>query len=786
MSEERGVLLQLPGTVSDYFLLEYQCGHLATARLYKAFDRTNRISVGLWVTRESLTPSEAAVFSRKLEDFRGKVSGSEIRSFGVDTHGVGFVSLANLDGVKITIEPADVREKERRFLMCLRAVARIHEAGLVVGTISSESFFMNRNGTVRFIGLPPMVHSRGELTEAELVEYAAYRREETTDIAPTASDDVYALLVLGYRMFAGVHPQIDDGVLAPVYSFNPARPSWVDELITPLLTADRSSLPISAGVFLERLRIFKDHQLSAQLAPVVVENEKSPQREQRDGLRQVKLSAAMGVASDVGSFDRLWKRFNLRSRSALVVIGVCVLLALFVGRAVLRAVKAHASRQMVLDAGPADVALDFGSAAGWEERQEQLRKVIASDDPLASDVLLRMLRSVEGTSERDFIFQGILSRSQRMGLPLSAEQVGIWKRKLQGPIPLGALLERLLRIVDPLVPAEARVQMLSELYVEQPALAVRLAMAAALDLGASEPYRGIVARGSKENAGIKGGEKRSLFALGLVIPDIASTFLDAIRPQIARIPDEDLIWVVTQLAVSNPQLGHELGAALIKRQLVTGPRALYLRELDPLVAIPSAVRVSLVNCAVFGPTRKDLTALGGWNSNAAGRALLLVALTTDDAQLVATAFDIMAAKPSPEPSVTPVISAVRGANEVNKAQAARLVAAVVLDARLSDDEISKALAGIELSEEWNEVVRALLDAHADRVVTELLHQHSSSLDTELLFDMLERGRPKVKIAAIEVLGQSKDVGIRKRALELYPEEKEPDVIAAYERHLKDK
>jgi hypothetical protein len=583
-----------------------------------------------------------------------------------------------------------------------------------------------------------------------------------------------------------VYPSFDHGVLPSVYSFNPARPAWVDELITPLLVAERGDLPSSASVFLDRLKIFKDQQLSAQLAPVLVEHEKQPEREQRDGLTQVKLSTVLGAAQGLAAGIPVWKRVSLRSRSTVVVVGVCVLVALLVGGAVVDSVRARAKRQIALEANPGDVALDDMVGAGWEGQQRQLQKMFASEDPLAHDALLRLLRTVTEPEARDYIVDGLLSRSQRMGLALSAEQVGTWKRKLKGPIPSGALLERLLRIVDPLVPAEARVQLLTELYAEQPTLAMRLALAASLDLGSSEPYRVVVVRGSKESGGIRGGEKRSLFALALAVPDLANAFLDSIRPHISRIPDEDIAWLVTQLSVTNTSLAYEMAGVLIARQVVTGPRSLFLRELEPSAVISASVRAVLVSCAMSGPTRNDLPALASWSSPSAARVLALVALTAEDEQVVATAFDIMAAKPTTSTSVANILSAVRGTSEVNKAQAARIVASVMLDAKLSDEDISKAVAGVDLSEEWGVVVRALLDAHADRVVVELLHRYGDSLDTELLFEILEQGRPKVKISAIEVLSRSEDVGIRRRALELYPEEKEPDVIAAYERHLKDK
>lgn len=784
MSEERGVLLKLPGAVSDFFLLESQYGHLPSARLFKALDKANRISVGLWVTRGALSPSQSVAFSQKLEEFRNKAGVSDIRSFGVDAHGLGFVALSNLDGVKITSEPADTKEKERRYLMCLRAVARIHDAGVVCGALCSESFFMNRNGVVRFIGVVPALRVRGDTTESELSEYGVYRRASDDSSAPTTVDDVYALLVLGYRMFAGVYPPLEHGPLPPVSSFNELAPAWVDELITPLLAAEGAELPVSASVFLERLKIFKDHQLTAQLAPVLVEPDKSPTREQPAGAVQVKLSTVLGQERDAPESRPIWKRVPSRGQLKALAIGGCVVGVLLVARNLFESFTAHANRQMVLETGPEDVAVDNGAEGSGEQQREQLRKMFASEDPLAHDALLRKLRAVTDPTERDFIIEGITSRSQRMGLVLAADQVRLWKKNLKGAVPEGAAIERLLRIIDPLVPTEPRVEMISALYAEQQGLAARLAMAVALDLGSIESYKPIIARAAKDSAGIEGADERSLFALALVVPELSQTFVDVMRTNFPRIPDADVIWLAKELTIRNAPLAAEMAGILMSRQIVTGPRALFLKELDPSVAAPAPVQMSLVSCAVSGPTRKDVMAFGNWYSVAAVRSLLLAALSTDDPQLSSLAFDALAAKPLADTSVSSIVDIVRASGGIDRAQAARLTAVVGLESKLSDDDISKALTGLNVSGQLGVVIRGILDSKADRVVLELLHQYGPMLGSGLLLEMLKHGRPKVRVSTIEVLGRSGDSVVRKLALDLYLEEKDQDVIAAYERYLK--
>jgi hypothetical protein len=93
MTDERSIVLRLPSVISDYFLMEQCCAHTFSARAYKALDKANRVSVGLWVSREPVESSRSLQLAKRMEALRSRAGISEIRSCGVDAHGVAFVAI---------------------------------------------------------------------------------------------------------------------------------------------------------------------------------------------------------------------------------------------------------------------------------------------------------------------------------------------------------------------------------------------------------------------------------------------------------------------------------------------------------------------------------------------------------------------------------------------------------------------------------------------------------------------------------------------------------------------
>jgi hypothetical protein len=341
-----------------------------------------------------------------------------------------------------------------------------------------------------------------------------------------------------------------------------------------------------------------------------------------------------------------------------------------------------------------------------------------------------------------------------------------------------------LRVLDPLVPANGRAEMLMGLYGEEPSLASRLALALAFDSGLPDVYRPVVARFAQESVGIREVEKSSLFAIAAAVPDLSKAFAQELQPTTVRLSDEDLLWLVPVLSARDPELLTEVSGILRERGVLTGARMLFLQEATATPKIPEVVRSALVRCAIAGPTRKEVGVFANWTAAAAGRVLLLVIATAQDATLVPIAFDFFASKPIDDTALLAIIEQIRSASEIDRGQAARVVAAIGLGEKLTDQDISTLLADLSLTGGLRAIIRTATESQADRVLVSLLQRYGASFDSGLLLDMIKRGRPLVQAGAIEVLAQSGDEITKKRAAEYVVGETDVVVRAAYEKYLR--
>jgi hypothetical protein len=162
---------------------------------------------------------------------------------------------------------------------------------------------------------------------------------------------------------------------------------------------------------------------------------------------------------------------------------------------------------------------------------------------------------------------------------------------------------------------------------------------------------------------------------------------------------------------------------------------------------------------------------------------LLVSLTTNDDALSALAFDALASKPLPDQSLAALIEVIRAIPQADKGRAARIAAALSFESKLSDEELSNALRGLQASGAMQSVIGSALKSSSARVVNELLQQYGTQISSGLILDVLKHPDPKVRIKGIEILSVTGSLVAQNNALDLYLKEKDADVLAAYKRVL---
>src|SRR5690606_2652707 len=78
---------------------------------------------------------------------------TEMIAYGVDAEGTGFAVFPPLDGHPLTGGNVELSESERRFVAAVKLVDALHQNDLVCGDLCESSFWLGRNGEVRFFGV---------------------------------------------------------------------------------------------------------------------------------------------------------------------------------------------------------------------------------------------------------------------------------------------------------------------------------------------------------------------------------------------------------------------------------------------------------------------------------------------------------------------------------------------------------------------------------------------------------------------------------------------------------
>lgn len=237
--------------VSEYFQIETHILSSRSADAYKAVDRSRNTPVCLWMLRHPLTVNSEAV--RRFLARMGSIDQidppvADTLAYGVDAEGTAFALFPPLDGFTVVsgnIEPA---EAERRFTACLRLVSRLHDVGTACGDLCGSSFWVRRDGEIRFLGIMGSFDVEAAATAMspplDTIPYIAPEQRGGSLVSPAV--DVFALGVLGYRLISGKFP-FGEGMAAMTSSCDPSSlpklssimgvpPVWAEEVLRKCLS----------------------------------------------------------------------------------------------------------------------------------------------------------------------------------------------------------------------------------------------------------------------------------------------------------------------------------------------------------------------------------------------------------------------------------------------------------------------------------------------------------------------------------------------------------------------
>jgi hypothetical protein len=785
MADTSSPVTHLPGMVQDYFVVENNIASTRVVKVFKALDKFKRQSVGLIVSRTPVPVDRIPLFAARATQLSHI---TEISSYGLDAHGTAFVVLPVLDGNLLGDSVLEEIELERRYLSALRLVARLHEHKLTCGDLCLSSFLLGRFGSLQlFAGWCVLEQPAQTLTDESDEGEPCIAPEQREGSEPTNATDVFALGVIGYRLFTGEYPRFEDSgfVTSQVLTLNPSAPGWIDEVLTKALAPVPTERLQTAADMVQAIVQWKENTAAREAlptktdAPVIMPSS----RTSSSGAVVIELRALPGQAIDKKPVPKPSGPRVVTLMKGILLIGLlCIGLWMgFKGTSVFH----REERSAALDIRPGDISEELLNAREEGDTETYIEELATSGDPLAHDILIRMFKEADSEQAASKVWDSLLTRARRNGLVRASDHVRAWIKFEAISLKRSSTLELALRLLDPALPMPVRIELLETVRTVDPKFAVVLAASLALDLKQVDSFRPIFLASAAGMLAVVPSElqERSVGALMLATPAVSSLYAEDLLTVPNVISDSDLLWLLPEMTKRQLPGVKRISDQARARRLVPDSAAIFLEILSRTSIIPARVQSTLVACALGQAGKADVVSFAGWYDSDAEKALWALVVNTKDSEVGERAFDALAAKPMLVPGISDLYELVRSTYYADRAVVGRPVAALALENVLSDADFSRAFEGLNDLPQGRELLKVVLKGPSPRALREVIRRYGPLLDRMQLLDVIKHPDPQVRAAAVEALSGANDVVILKILADTYAEEAELVVRSAYENHI---
>lgn len=752
-SESRRADLSVP--IEERFTLEARLAYSLSGQTFKAIDRASRSSVALWISRGPLSPEAVDRFLRRADQLCAVPGQPEVIAFGLDPMRHGWISFRLFSGRHILEGRVDRREAERRWLGCVRAVERMHKAGVACGDVCLESFLLTSGGEVRFLGGLGILTSGSELFTAAPLEEAQELHmylapEQIEEPSGAFNTDVFALARLSYRFFSAkplvetarsVERRVDT-------NFPPLdrAPSWFNPAVLPILSCAAEDRPQTATALMQAILRERSEVLVG--APKKV------------------ASVARDVESESVVID-FKSAPRGRRTGTIVLVTLAVLIGLLVGLSVLQ----PGGLQRFFGAGSTPVAL-----------RGEIQALAASDDPMAHESLLRFAAEARDAGERKEILQIVTARSRRLGLIRSSDLVRDWSASPNPSMLVAGNAPIALKILNPSISDSTRVELLQQGYQGDRLGTAQLAAALGLDLQRVDLFRPLYSNAAKEVGRAPEPIEQSTIAIMAAVPQIRSLYLSELL-EAKELSPADTQWLLERLREQGEANVRPVVALGLRNGTFVGPRKVFAEALAAPSALSTRDRIVFFACLVSEPSRAGAAALVSSYNPYTARALLALVWLANDPDIRAMAMDGLFAKPLGDPTLQRVVDFVKSRKPEERDRYSKVLAAAGLSDLLTDSEFSSGFAILQQGSPEPELLSVLLQRAPARLVFEVLTASGNSLQANVYLDLLKHPSKDVRLEALKRLHSFNDATMYALLRQMYDDERDEDVRQEYRAFL---
>lgn len=743
--------------IRQVFSLEWPFAVNVHGTCYRvAADKSSQMQL-VWVTRRALQPAEQGRFFAHVEALR-KTGLYDDLTYGADTAGLGYVAINCDSPQKLDFDRPSAPQLRRRFLLGVLEVEKLHACGVALGTLTHESFVLEKKNTVRCIevlgGIEP-----DNFNEAP-VETRIYLPVNGSDSCwPSKELDVRCLAIIAMKLFGAQFPPsgiVVDELSSYLERMTPEAPTWVGEVLLKIVSQPDRTL-------------YKD---ASALVGAISGSEKGAERRGRQGSAR----GSTGSENDGLSLDELVRLLNRKppqstatrvrkflsrpTRQACAqVVAVCGFAALvFVGYSWVQEARESARNR------PARAAIDLSLAAGLAV--DRAKPVSESSDPKEWKDILDDAGD-RGHTSLVALFRGGLETSVRAP---------------------GALREFALEMLRADMSVEDCGRRLIEFERHSPDVAIRLAAALAVDLPETESVvRETLLRGVKRllpEGSANGIDRLSTCALALAVDLRGEVALPADSDISTQLSDVELLWLLSFHAKKRSAKIKSIAEIAFARELVPWPQRIFLEFMGRADVASTPPYEALLRGSVGQLIAPDIVQFSSWRSPLGERSLYAVLVSSKDPATVRGALDGLIGTPmSAEQAVAPLIDALRRGEGVDVLGHARLIGAIGLVRDLPREVSASFMTAEALGALSQPALAVLVEQGSSELMQRVLGAAGGVIHPDTLIGALEHEDPAVRKAVIPLLKNLPLASSRARVREIYSLERDPAVVELYRNEL---
>lgn len=659
--------------------------------------------------------------------------------FGIDSAGYPFAIVPGLDGIKLTERIRDYAEAERRFAILLKTLAGFHKQRFSFGDLCENSFLLERSGGVRIVG------SLGDFRR--FVQDPELKDEDLFSVFKPRFDnhfkaDVAAVGLLLCKFFTGTYPQ---GSELNLDTLKLPPPSWFVALTPAMLE----------GKFNDLTEVQREYE-GLKSAPTGLHEVKKVNRGVVAQQQQSVMTVGPQLKTTSTRVSKMPGQSKHQSKMIITLGGLSLaLIPLFL--ALIYVLDMLSPKLPDVSVARNDIS---------SGREDALRKLANSDDPVAFQTLIELLRDSKDLEEFKKVHYTLLQRAIRQGFSVSAELVRRWALNFFDKGERMPVLE-VYHLFDVSLPLQNVLSAIEQVQMVDARAAKLLLIGIILDKKDKQ----------FERDALNSFFKSDVTLVDAVIndPDLLMEFRELVTDY-SSLDTQRLYQVLDNLVTwgFEDQIS-KITAALNEREIKHQEKiVLHLFSLPT----PSSVRLYLARL-LSGKVQLEL--LTNWRDPALSDVALASALFTDDQTIREKLWALLNQAPVSDKSLSESIKIIRSKFQDQRIQLLDLLALIRFSEFYPTSEgVSILRDKASYIRKDKDLLRIVFSLSNDSLVSSAFKIFRQQLTVAQLLQFLNHPSKEVRLSAVESLIGVKELGAMKIILDSYNKEKDAEIRRIYE------